>query len=46
MFLYPSAAEGLAWLTASDDSWGARAVNAYEAAVERGPDETPADTAP
>ena len=46
MFFYPSEQEGLAWLTASDASWGARAVAAYKAAVDRGPDETLADDAP
>jgi hypothetical protein len=43
VLFYPSVAEGLAWLVASDESWGDRAYGAYLAAVERGEDETAAE---
>jgi hypothetical protein len=39
MFYFASDQEGLAWLLARDDSWGARAAAAYAAARERGDDE-------
>ncbi len=39
MFFWPSPREGLAWLEADDEAWARRAVAAYIAAVERGPDQ-------
>ena len=46
MFFYPSEAEGLAWLEAGNEAWGARAAGWYEAALERGPDEEAPDVRP
>ena len=48
MFFYPSTEEGLAWLEASDASWGARAGGWYEDAggTFRRDDEAAEDPAP
>jgi len=43
MFLYPSPEEAVAWLRGSDDDWAAVARGLYDAAVERGKGEAPAD---
>lgn len=44
MFLYPSAAEGLAWLQGSDQDWADYWVRLFKAAAERRKDEA-ADSA-
>jgi hypothetical protein len=47
VFLYPSAEDAVAWLAASDESWGRYGASRYAAAAGRASDpgqpETPQD---